>query len=88
MLFIAQSYLCQCTIQLVIIAFHLINIFKSLYKFYPNFLNSLGILLISVVPWGKKHSALVFLCKLDLEDAHKSVDVLLPFKNDALRCIQ
>lgn len=34
--FTAQIYLCQYTIQLVIIAFHLISICKSLYKFYPN----------------------------------------------------
>lgn len=34
--FIAQNYLCQYTIQFVIIAFHLISICKSLYKFYPN----------------------------------------------------
>lgn len=34
--FIAQSYLCQYAIQLIIIAFHLISICKSLYKFYPN----------------------------------------------------
>jgi len=47
----AQSYLCQYTIQLVIIAFHLISIRKSLYKFYPNIFNSLGVL-VSAVPWG------------------------------------
>lgn len=56
----AQSYLCQYTIQLIIIAFHLISICKSLYKFYPNIFNSLGVLLVSAMPWGIRNTLQLF----------------------------
>lgn len=56
----AQSYLCQYTIQLIIIAFHLISICKSLYKFYPNIFNSLGVLLVSAMPWGIRNTRQLF----------------------------
>lgn len=56
----AQSYLCQYTIQLIIIAFHLISICKGLYKFYPNIFNSLGVLLVSAMPWGIRNTLQLF----------------------------
>lgn len=56
----AQSYLCQYTIQLIIIAFNLISICKSLYKFYPNIFNSLGVLLVSAMPWGIRNTLQLF----------------------------
>jgi len=51
LLFIAQSYLCQYTIRLIIIVFHLISV-RVYISFIQTFFNSLGGVLVSAVPWG------------------------------------